>query len=234
MSDPEVGHRWSVGRRALRPLTQGRVGQLAPEGDETRASSRAATRSPARKLGSRPRATPTPTRPHSRSSRSRSLEESEPKHAGRISCQAAGEHERQVPRRSFRIYRAGVTEPVPQRGTLVLADEELLEDEYLWRDDDAGDHAGWWCVKTDPFPCPASGCLFVADLMTAAAPRARLAGARRPEPALARTARPEVGRNPHIVSYARELRAERLVLRMGGRGEAGARDQERGPSPPRV
>ena len=41
-------------------------------------------------------------------------------------------------------------------GTIGVVDEELLEDEELWREDDGGDHSGWWCVRTDPFPCPAS------------------------------------------------------------------------------
>jgi hypothetical protein len=54
-------------------------------------------------------------------------------------------------------------------------------------------------VRTDP-PLPGGGCRFVADFMTAAH-RARLGGARRPEPALARAAAKEVGRNPHVVAY---------------------------------
>ena len=37
-----------------------------------------------------------------------------------------------------------------------------------WNDDTVDDHAGWFCVRTDPFPCPANGCEFVADFMTAA------------------------------------------------------------------
>ena len=61
-----------------------------------------------------------------------------------------------------------MTDEAPRRGTLDVLDEELLDDEDLWRDDDSGDHAGWWCVRTDPFPCPADGCTFVAEFMTAA------------------------------------------------------------------
>lgn len=30
------------------------------------------------------------------------------------------------------------------------------------------DLEGWWCLATAPFPCPASGCEFVADYVTAA------------------------------------------------------------------
>ena len=40
-------------------------------------------------------------------------------------------------------------------------------EEELWLDE-SGDHAGWFCVRTDPFPCPAPNCGFVADFMTAA------------------------------------------------------------------
>jgi hypothetical protein len=50
----------------------------------------------------------------------------------------------------------------------VLSDLDLESDEQLWEGDDDGDHSGWFCVSTDPFPCPAEGCSFVADFMTAA------------------------------------------------------------------
>ena len=55
-------------------------------------------------------------------------------------------------------------------GRVVLEGEELLEEEEeeLWTDDDSGEHEGWFCVRTEPFPCPAAGCTFVADFMTAA------------------------------------------------------------------
>lgn len=42
-----------------------------------------------------------------------------------------------------------------------------MEDE-LWTDDSGEDYAGWYCVKTDPWACPAEGCTFVAHHMTAA------------------------------------------------------------------
>ena len=38
----------------------------------------------------------------------------------------------------------------------------------LWREDDDADHTGWFCVATEPFPCPAAGCTFIARFMTAA------------------------------------------------------------------
>jgi len=95
-----------------------------------------------------------------------------------------------------------VTEPELQRGSLVVRDEDLLEDELLWRDDDSDDHAGWWCVRTDPFPCPADGCGFVAEFMTAA--HLVLVWQERDDPNLLWHAQRalEVGLNPRIVSYA--------------------------------
>ena len=56
---------------------------------------------------------------------------------------------------------------VEERGTIVL-DESAVEEEEIWRDDDDPDRDGWFCVRTDPFPCPASGCTYVATFMTAA------------------------------------------------------------------
>ena len=95
-----------------------------------------------------------------------------------------------------------MTEPDLRRGSLVVRDEDLLEDELLWRDDDSDDHAGWWCVRTDPFPCPADGCGFVAEFMTAA--HLVLVWQERDDPNLLWHAQRalEVGRNPRIVSYA--------------------------------
>ena len=49
-------------------------------------------------------------------------------------------------------------------GSLLLDEERAVEDEDLWEDDGSGDYQGWYCVRTDPFPCPAEGCTFVAHL----------------------------------------------------------------------
>ena len=95
-----------------------------------------------------------------------------------------------------------MAEETPRTGSIVLSDEQLWEDEELWRDDGEDDHAGWWCVRTDPFPCPASGCAFVAEFMTAA--HLVLVWQQRDDPNLlwhAQRAK-EVGRNPRVVSYA--------------------------------
>ena len=86
-------------------------------------------------------------------------------------------------------------------GRAAVLEEELTEDEELWREDDGGDHTGWFCVKTDPFPCPAAGCAFVADFMTAA--HLILVWEQRDDPNLLRHAQraKEVGRNPRITAY---------------------------------
>jgi hypothetical protein len=82
-----------------------------------------------------------------------------------------------------------------------LVDEELFAEEELWVDDDGTDHAGWFCVRTEPFPCPASGCTFVADFMTAA--HLILVWEQRDDPNLLRHAHraQQVGRNPRITAY---------------------------------
>ena len=88
---------------------------------------------------------------------------------------------------------------IPERGELEL---ELLElDEELWEEDDAPDHTGWSCVRTDPFPCPAEGCDFVANFMTAA--HLILVWEERDDPNLLRHAEraKRVGRNPRVVEY---------------------------------
>jgi hypothetical protein len=91
----------------------------------------------------------------------------------------------------------------PRRGSLTIADDLLDEHELVWVDDADDDHTGWFCVRTDPFPCPASGCSFVAEFMTAA--HLVLVWEERDDPNLlwhAQRAK-EVGRNPRIVPYER-------------------------------
>ena len=86
-------------------------------------------------------------------------------------------------------------------GRALVVDEELTEEEELWREDGDGDHGGWYCVRTDPFPCPAEGCAFVADFMTAA--HLILVWEQRDDPNLLHHAQraKEVGRNPRIEAY---------------------------------
>ncbi len=85
-------------------------------------------------------------------------------------------------------------------GRAVVAEEHRTEDDELWRED-GGDHSGWFCVRTDPFPCPASGCAFVADFMTAA--HLILVWEQRDDPNLLHHAQraKEVGRNPRVEEY---------------------------------
>jgi hypothetical protein len=91
--------------------------------------------------------------------------------------------------------------PEPQRGTILVESEELVEEEELWTDDPGSDHAGWFCVRTDPFPCPAAGCSFVAEFMTAA--HLILVWQEKDDPNLLRHAgrARDVGRNPRVVSH---------------------------------
>jgi hypothetical protein len=86
-------------------------------------------------------------------------------------------------------------------GTAGVVDEELLADEELWTEDGGTDHTGWFCVRTSPFPCPARGCSFVAEFMTAA--HLILVWEQRDDPNLLRHAAraKDVGRNPRITEY---------------------------------
>jgi hypothetical protein len=98
-----------------------------------------------------------------------------------------------------------MSEPrVPELLPPPVDEEELLEEEELWTDDGGEDHAGWFCVRTDPFPCPAAGCDFVADFMTAA--HLILVWQERDDPNLLRHAEraKQVGRNPKVVEYLSE------------------------------
>jgi hypothetical protein len=89
----------------------------------------------------------------------------------------------------------------PESGRALLEDLGLEPAEDLWEDDGSDDHAGWFCVHTDPFPCPASGCSFVANFMTAA--HLVLVWEERDDPNLLRHAQraKDVGRNPQVVVY---------------------------------
>ncbi len=89
----------------------------------------------------------------------------------------------------------------PRVGTITEEAVELEQEEELWTDDAGDDHSGWFCVSTDPFPCPAQGCDFVARFMTAA--HLILVWEQQDDPNLLRHAQraKTVGRNPRIVTY---------------------------------
>ena len=93
----------------------------------------------------------------------------------------------------------------PEPGRLLLEEEVLVEEEKLWQEDGGSDHAGWFCVRTDPFPCPAAGCSFVAEFMTAA--HLILVWQEQDDPNLLRHAQraKEVGRNPRVCAYEPEF-----------------------------
>ncbi len=102
-------------------------------------------------------------------------------------------------------YLCAVEREEPQRGRAgSVQDVEPIDDEELWTGEEDGDHSGWFCVRTDPFPCPAPGCTFVAVFMTAA--HLVLVWQERDDPNLLRHAQraKEVGRNPRVVSYERD------------------------------
>jgi hypothetical protein len=87
-------------------------------------------------------------------------------------------------------------------GRIILAAEALVWEEELWEEEGGADHSGWYCVRTDPFPCPAAGCTFVAGFMTAA--HLILVWEQSDDPNLLHHAQraKEVGRNPRIEEYA--------------------------------
>jgi hypothetical protein len=92
-----------------------------------------------------------------------------------------------------------------ERGTAIEEHVGLDVEEELWTDDTGDDHSGWFCVATDPWPCPASGCAFVAHHMTAV--HLVLVWEHRDDPNLLRHAQraKEVGRNPRVVIYEPEF-----------------------------
>ncbi len=102
-------------------------------------------------------------------------------------------------------YLCAVEREEPRQGRISsVQDVEPIDDEELWSGEEDGDHSGWFCVRTDPFPCPAPGCTFVAVFMTAA--HLVLVWEERDDPNLLRHAQraKEVGRNPRVVSYERD------------------------------
>ena len=94
-------------------------------------------------------------------------------------------------------------EPGSEHEELILESEELVwSEEELWSEPGEPDHAGWFCVATDPFPCPAEACAFVAEFMTAT--HLILVWEERDDPNLLRHAgrAKQVGHNPRVVEYA--------------------------------
>jgi hypothetical protein len=113
------------------------------------------------------------------------------------------------------------------RPGVYVEEPELVEEEQLWTDDTDADHSGWFCVATDPFPCPASGCSFVAHFMTAV--HLVLVWEQRDDPNLLRHAEraKEVGRNPRVVEYETAFgpSASYYAWEAAGRPVHGIRDE---------
>ena len=93
----------------------------------------------------------------------------------------------------------------PERGDVLLDEPELERKRSSGRTIRRATTTGWFCVATDPFPCPAAGCTFVANHMTAA--HLILVWEQRDDPNLLRHAQraKEVGRNPRVVGYSIEF-----------------------------
>ena len=91
----------------------------------------------------------------------------------------------------------------PERiGTLEpgVVQEPDIEEE-LWTDESGEDYTGWFCVGTDPWPCPAEGCGFVANHLTAA--HLIIVWPEIDDPSLLRhsAAARDVKRNPKVMEY---------------------------------
>ena len=94
--------------------------------------------------------------------------------------------------------RPGVTVLEPG----VIEDSDVGIEADLWTDESGQDYSGWYCVGTDPFPCPASGCNFVANHMTAA--HLIIVWPEMDDPSLLRhsAAARDLKRNPKVMEYA--------------------------------
>lgn len=95
-------------------------------------------------------------------------------------------------------------EDAPERPGVITIEPGLPEadvEEELWTDDSGEDYTGWYCVRTDPWPCPAEGCTFVAQHMTAA--HLIIVWPEIDDPSLLRhaAAARDAGRNPQPVEY---------------------------------
>ena len=89
----------------------------------------------------------------------------------------------------------------PGVGVIEMTDESTGVDEQLWTDDSDQDFDGWYCISTDPWPCPAEGCGFVAKHITAA--HLVICWPEMDDPNLLTHAQiaKEVGRNPRVIEY---------------------------------
>lgn len=82
-----------------------------------------------------------------------------------------------------------------------IFDQEVEE----LRDDLDRDYSGWFCIRTDPWPCPAQGCSVAQPYVTAA--HLIVVWPRKDDRMLLSYANDcqQIGRNPSIVEYERAL-----------------------------
>ena len=90
---------------------------------------------------------------------------------------------------------------LPGRQPMEVIEPVIEEEPELWTDDSGEDYSGWYCVRTDPWGCPAPGCDFVALFLTAA--HLVIVWPEIDDPALLRhaAAARDVGRNPRPDVY---------------------------------
>ncbi len=100
-----------------------------------------------------------------------------------------------APGRGIGLDEPLVAPPLPD------VEEDIDQEEELWTDDSGEDYTGWYCVRTDPWPCPAEGCTFVARFLTAA--HLVIVWPENDDPSLLRhaAAARDVGRNPKVDVY---------------------------------
>jgi hypothetical protein len=99
-------------------------------------------------------------------------------------------------------YPGGVPSPITIQEPMIAEPEFEIEiDEELWTDDSGEDYTGWYCVRTDPWPCPAAECTFVATHLTAA--HLVIVWPEIDDPSLLRhsAAARNIGRNPKVETY---------------------------------
>lgn len=87
-----------------------------------------------------------------------------------------------------------------------MVDEpDIDQEEELWTDDSGEDYSGWYCVRTDPWNCPAEGCSFIANYLTAS--HLIIVWPEMDDPSLLRhaAAARDVGRNPKPAEYEKSM-----------------------------
>jgi hypothetical protein len=89
----------------------------------------------------------------------------------------------------------------------MLDEPDIDQEEELWTDDSGEDYSGWYCVRTDPWNCPADGCGFIANHLTAS--HLIIVWPEMDDPSLLRhaAAARDVGRNPKPAEYEKSMGA---------------------------